>query len=294
MNPSDIVFGEKRPMFSDFMLKGTFGREEKKNYLSFLLSHILNKKIEKDKLKFYKNEIGITEIVKISFRCDIAVLYEDTLYIIEANSSMAKEYQFRNMSYMIESSYQFISDGQKTKVCLININNYSNKYTNNVIENYTINDGIDTLFTENLKIYEVYLAKALEKYYTLECKSLTLYLKHQIPYQPKKEEKLTEFEKMLVAGCLMDIDEAKRLVKGCDILMDMISDNISLSYDNGTGEYYQSFIDMQVESLRRGEKRGIAIGEEKAYTEMMKQLQELNVSKEIMEQLKKPKEIAKI
>ncbi len=123
----------------------------------------------------------------------------------------------------------------------------------------------------------MYLAKALEKYYTLECKSLTLYLKHQIPYQPKKEEKLTEFEKMLVAGCLMDIDEAKRLVKGCDILMDMISDNISLSYDNGTGEYYQSFIDMQVESLRRGEKRGINIGTEKTKNEIAKNFRQLNV-----------------
>ena len=137
----------------------------------------------------------------------------------------------------------------------------------------------------------MYLAKALEKYYTLECKSLILYLKQQIPYQPKEEEKLTDFEKMLVAGCLMDIDEAKRLVEGCDILMDMISDNISLSYDNGTDEYYQSFIDMQVESLRRGEahgeKRRITIGEEKAYTKMMKQLQKLNISKEIIEQLKK-------
>ena len=123
----------------------------------------------------------------------------------------------------------------------------------------------------------MYLAKALEKYYTLECKSLILYLKHQIPYQPKEEEKLTDFEKMLVAGCLMDIDEAKRLVKGCDILMDMISDNISLSYDNGTGEYYQSFIDMQVESLRRGEKRGINIGTEKTKNEIAKNFRQLDV-----------------
>ncbi len=57
----------------------------------------------------------------------------------------------------------------------------------------------------------------------------------------------------------------------------MICDNISLSYDNGTGEYYQSFIDMQVESLRRGEKRGINIGTEKTKNEIAKNFRQLDV-----------------
>ncbi len=101
-----------------------------------------------------------------------------------------------------------------------------------------------------------------------------LYLKYNVIYQPTEEEKLTEFEKMLVAGCLVDTDEALRLVEGSDILMNMMQDNFALSYDNGTGKYYQSFIDVQRESLeegeKRGEKRGRTLGREEAYKEMAK------------------------
>ena len=270
MNPKYFLFGDKIPLFSDFMFKGIFEREEHKDYLSFFLQCVLNKEIRKEKLNFYKNEIGIDETIKTSFRCDLAVFYENTLYIIECNSSSKLKYQIRNLIYTENMLYQFLLSDKKINVVLININNYSNKNTNQIIENYSINDGILNLYTKNIKIYEIYLTKVLEKYYTLECKSQMLYLKYNVIYQPTEEEKLTEFEKMLVAGCLVDTDEALRLVEGSDILMNMMQDNFVLSYDNGTGKYYQSFIDVQRESLEEGEKRGEKTGREKAYMEIAK------------------------
>ena len=60
--------------------------------------------------------------------------------------------------------------------------------------------------------------------------------------------------------------------------MNMMQDNFALSYDNSTGKYYQSFIDVQRESLEEGEKIGRILGlkegektgQEKAYMEIAK------------------------
>ncbi len=148
---------------------------------------------------------------------------------------------------------------------------------------------VDQTYTENLQIVDIYLPIALKKYYN----------------DGIKKEELSKLELLVIACYIGNIDEARKFLEGDDDLMCIIEDLLQVSHSKDAENYYHSVEDAKYKGISIGEKRGISIGEkrgrtlgleegqEKAYIEMMRQLQELNVSPEIMKQLKKPKELKK-
>ena len=319
----EIEEDEFRCIFSDFIAKGIFGREDKKEYLALLLSDVFKETVDPNDLTFYKNNIGIEVFNTIAFQCDIVVFYKDILLILEFNSSSEELYVDRNQAYQFLTRYQLLKAKKDNiivkanEVWLINFNNFFNSKNKILMDYFSSRNEYDQLLTEKVKTFDIYLPIGIKKFYN----------------DGVSKEKLSNIEKLVVMCYDGHYESAKKIVEGSDILMCILDDLMTLSHSRKTTEYYQSMEDAITESRaqgfsigeKRGEKRGIAIGEkrgrtigrnegiaigeergiaigkecgrtlghEEAYMEMMKQLQELNVSKEIIEQLMKTKKITK-
>ncbi len=274
-------------LFSDFYSKAIFAREEKKGYLALLLSDIFGFPVLEEDLTFYKNVVGIDNMNDIAFQCDIVVFYKDILLILEFNSSRDLTYIMRNQLYQGLFHYQFLLAKKEKKikkvhkVCLINFNNFYNR-SNEVLMDYSNNrNEVDQTYTGNLQIVDIYLPIALKKYYN----------------DGIKKEELSKLELLVIACYIGNIDKARKFLEGDDDLMCIIEDLLQVSHSKDAENYYHSVEDAKYKGISIGEKRGRTLGleegQEKAYMEMMRQLQELNVSPEIMKQLKKPKELKK-
>ena len=271
-------------LFSDFYSKAIFAREEKKGYLSLLLSDIFGFPVLEEDLTFYKNVVvGIDNMNNVAFQCDIVVFYKDILLILEFNSSRDLTYIMRNQLYQGLFHYQFLLAKKEKqikkvhKVCLINFNNFYNR-SNEVLMDYSNNrNEVDQIYTENLQIIDIYLPIALKKYYN----------------DGIKKEELSKLELLVIACYIGKIDETRKFLEGDDDIMCIIEDLLQVSHSRDAENYYHSIEDAKYKGIDIGRKEGISIGQEKTYMEMIKQLQELNVSEEIMKQLKKPKTLTK-
>ena len=213
------------------MAKTFFGTEQNKHYLTFLLSEILNKKIEKEELSFYKNDIAPSEVSVSIFQCDIPVLYqEDTLLLLEFNNSSDLIYVIRNIVYLFLIFYQLLKAKRKKQidkvynVWLININNFVNSRNYKSKEHYFYKSFWNLIFTKKVQTLECYLPIAIKKYYT----------------DGIKKEKLSRLERLIVASYKNDIEEAKKYLKGDDFLMCMLDEIHKLSHAKDQFTYYHS------------------------------------------------------
>ena len=246
----EIEEDEFRCIFSDFIAKGIFGREDKKEYLALLLSDVFKETVDPNDLSFYKNNIGIELFNTIAFQCDIVVFYKDILLILEFNSSSAELYVTRNQAYQILTRYQLLIAkkdniiAKANEVWLINFNNFFNSKNKILMDYFSSRNEYDQLLTEKVKTFDIYLPIGIKKFYN----------------DGVSKEKLSNIEKLVVMCYDGHYESAKKIVEGSDILMCILDDLMTLSHSRKTTEYYQSMEDAKNESYSRGTKHGIGIG----------------------------------
>ena len=273
----NIQENEFQSLFSDYMAKSLLGREDKKHYLAFLLSSILEKEIKTEDLIFYKNEIGTDEISKIAFQCDITVFYQNQLFILEFNDSSDLFFAIRNIIYLFLIFYQFLKGKREKKITkinqvfLINFNNFLNLDHLVLKEEFHYRNPSNLLITKKLKTLEIYLPIALKKYYN----------------DGIKKEELSKLEKLIIASSIGKIEEARIFLEGEDEIMCIIDDLFKLSQTVDAKNYYHSMEDAKTESYLKGENRGRKEGKKEGISIGTKQgikTEKINTAKRMKEE----------
>ena len=245
----DYKYGDKLPITSNTMMEVMFCNNRYIKYLKYLLELILKVKI--DNVTLIKNNIDVSSIKDKKYKLDVVCLANDKILNIEINSSSSESTLNRNFKYLSELFGSNIKCGSKKYLykptIQININNYSYKGYDEVIDEFYIMNKNNILYTDKVKIINIYLGNIKKKIYN--------------------NSKLSEVEKLLLVMCEKEEREIN-LRKDNKIMEEYVRDAKKVSLNREiytrfmTEEEYEDLINLEKEEIKEksyilGEKKGV-------------------------------------
>ena len=198
-----IKEGDIIPLVSDIMFQTMMNNESRKKYVAYLLSLILEEDFNKvnDGLEFMKDNLDKDNYHDSRKTVDLVCRLDDKIYNIEMNNNCDVSRLERNISYLGDLFKSQMKIGNKysyNNVIQININNFSFKDKEEVIEKYYISNEENEKLTNKVQFIYIYLPKIREKYYN--------------------KEELSELEKLLLIFNEESSDSIEEMLKGNDIM----------------------------------------------------------------------------
>ena len=274
----DYREGEMLPLVSDVMFHTMLNNESRKQYVSYLLSLILEKNYEEiyNSIEFSKEQLDKENYHESKKTVDLVCKIEGEIFNIEMNNNMSIPSLERNISYMNKLYSGSMKIGKKeyqyNKVIQINLNNFNFKENKNEIDEFYIMNHNREILTDKIRIIYIYLPLIRKKLYN--------------------KEKLTSLEKLLLSFNEKDSDELKKVIKGEKFMEEYRRDAYDASQDSEIlGLYNKEEEDKMLEAMRinyakeegveqgikQGIEKGIEQGSKQAKIEMAKNLINENV-----------------
>ena len=190
----------------DAIFKSIMQDEELKDYVSFIISSVNKRKIDKNTLLFVNTEgTKKTVIDRINVQ-DVVIEINKNRIGLEMNSSDNNRLRERNRAHFYEGVMKSINlsyiDGENRYYEQINFDSISS--LGSIIEEYkmlNVKTGMVDKYEENFVRYHINMEKIYDKYYNYG------------------KEKLTRFEKGILILKLNDKKELREISKGDEMLM---------------------------------------------------------------------------
>ena len=234
-----IKKGQKISILSDTMLKAMFQNSNRIKYSVKFLSYFLD--ISYDELlkniHLGKNELDKEKESEKGQRCDYVAVIDNTSLNIEVNNNSNKEVMERNMEYAHRLYAKKIKRGEKeydyTQVIQFNLNNFSFKGNDKIVDIYTIQNNEGIRLNNKLIFVQIYVPNLRKKWYN------------------EGIESLSDEEKYILSLVEVEMDNLKEL--GDDIIMnEYIEEAEEVSFEEGLGEAYDKEWALKDEGKREG------------------------------------------
>lgn len=256
--------GMKISIMSDSMMKAMFMNTKRLKYSAKLISYFIDIDYEKllNNMTLVKNELDKESENQKGERADYVAKIDDTTISIEVNNNEDERYLERNMEYIDRLYSEKIKKGDEYKynqVIQINLNNFSFKGNNKVIDIYSIQNE-EGIRLSNKKVFiQIYIPNLRKKWYD------------------EGVNKLTNAEKYLLALVEEDIDSLEEL--GDELVMnEYIEEAEDVSFESNIGESYDHEQANKELYIREGIEQGIEQGLLSAKQEIAKSLLQKDVS----------------
>ena len=241
--------GEKISLMSDSMFKTMFFNQNRIKYSCKFLSYFLDVSYEEllQNIRLIKNELDKKNENDKGERCDYVATMEDSILNIEINCNTRAyimerniEYAFRLYTSEIKKGYDRNekSDYHYTSVIQFNINNFSFKKNDKIIDIYTFKNDQNIVLNDKLIIVQIYIPNLRKKWYN------------------EGIEGLTEVEKYLLTLVEKDIHTSKELGGGDSIMEEYVNEAILASRNNDLLESYDKEWANKDEGYREGYENG--------------------------------------
>lgn len=260
----EIKKGDKIPIISDTMFQAMINNEKRKKYAAYLVSLVLQVKYQEvyNNLIFMKERLDKEKELEKGKTVDFVCKINEEIVGIEMNNnSKVKPMLERNISYAADLYKSNLNKGRVyhyNKVIQININNFSFKNNNEVIERYMIRNEKGEIFTDKLEFIHIYLPNIKKKRYN----------------------KLNKLEKLLLVFN-EDTNKSKTLAKGDGIMEEFIKDAVEASDEDEIIGLYDK--ELHLEKLRLSE---LELEREEAREEGLKEGKEEGIKQGIEEGIK--------
>lgn len=258
----DYREGEMLPIVSDVMFHTMLNNESRKQYVSYLLSLILEKDYKEiyNSIQFSKEELDKENYHDSKKTVDLVCTVDKEVFNIEMNNNMSIPSLERNISYINRLYAGSMKQGDKkyhyNKVIQININNFNFDGNTNIIDEFYIKNKNSEVLTDKIKILYIYLPLIRKKMYN-------------------NKEKLTLLEKLFLVFNEKDSNELKKLIKGEKIMEEYRQDAIDASQKSEIlGLYDKEKESERLEQIRLDYAReeGVEEGELQASLKIAKNL----------------------
>ena len=251
--------GEKISLLSDTMLKTMFQNENRLKYSCKLISYFIDVNYQEllNNIKLAKNETDKKYEKDKGERCDYVASINGTFINIEVNNNSSLYTMERNVEYLLRLYSKKIKRGthyEYTQSIAINLNNFSFKDNDKIIDIYTLQNEEKTLLTNKIIIIQIYVPNLRKKWYNEGIKSLT------------------EVERYILALVERKIDDALVLGIGDEVVEDYVKESIEVSEDFNFGESYDKEWALKDEGIREGIEQGIEQGEKNKQIEIAKNM----------------------
>lgn len=280
----DIKEGDKISIFSDNMFKTMFQNENRLKYSAKLISYLIDvdygellKKIQLVKNNFSKKKSN--EVIRTG---DYVAQIKGSYIAIEVNNNGSMEILERNMEYAHrlyasqirrKKKHEKVKKKEYSQVILINLNNFSFKGNDKIIDTYSIRNEENIILTKKLVNIQIYIPNLVRKWYNLGVQNLN------------------EMERYLLTLVLQKGKDSKEVGGGNQFMEEYIKDateasldeELLVSYDKEKALYELGTSEGEKQGYERGEKQGFEKGEKSGRREVAKNLLELGMKiEEIM------------
>ena len=239
--------GEKASIVSNTMFKTMFQNKNRIKYSAKLLSYILDISYEEllKSIRLYKNDIDKEYNSDKTQSCDYVAEIKGSYVNIEVNNNSSIETMERNIQYLNTMYAKNIEKGSEyeyQQVIQINLNNFSFRGKEKEIEIYGIKNEEGEVLTRNITYIQIYIPKIRERWYTYG------------------KEKLNEFERCILALAEPNIELAKDIIIGDEIMEKYVDESINVCKEKNFGESYDKEWALKDEYRREGIAEGKEIG----------------------------------
>ena len=238
-----IEEGEKVSLLSDSMFKTMFQNENRLKYSCKFLSLFLDATYEEllNNIQLAKNEVDKKHERDKGERCDYVAAIKGTYVNIEVNNNSSLEVMERNIEYITKLYAKKVKIGSRyeyTPSISFNLNNFSIKGNDKIIDIYGVQNSEGVLLTDKIIIVQIYIPNLRKKWYNEGIKSLT------------------ETERFILALVERNIEDAKELGIGDEVMKDYVDESIEVSIDCNFGESYDKEWALKDEGWRDGKLEG--------------------------------------
>lgn len=254
----------KFSLMSDTMLKAMFQNSNRLKYSAKLISYYIDISYDVllNNMELDKNELDKAKEDSKGERADYIAKIGSTSINIEVNNNKDEKYLERNMEFADRIYSEKIKAGKDydyVQVIQINLNNFSFKGIDDVVEVYGIQND-NGIRLSNKKIYiQIYIPNLMRKWYD------------------KGTKKLTECEKYLIALVEQDLEKLEEFGKENDIMSEYIEEAKDVSSEK---ELWKSYDHEQADKeayISEGIEEGIKQGALSKSREIAKLLLEDNI-----------------
>ena len=238
--PRYIKKGQKISILSDTMLKAMFQNENRLKYLAKFLSYFIDLDYEVilENIYLAKNELDKEKESSKGQRCDYVAVIDNTSLNIEVNNNSSLRVLERNIEYAYRLYSKKIKRGEReydyTQVIQFNLNNFSFKGNDKIIDIYGVKNDSDLTLSDKIIFVQIYVPNLRKKWYNEGIKSLT------------------ETERFILALVERNIEDAKELGIGDEVMKDYVDESIEVSIDCNFGESYDKEWALKDEGWRDG------------------------------------------
>lgn len=267
----EIKKGYKIPIISDTMFHVMLNNEKRKKYSAYLIALSLKENYDEilNSIELVKNKIDKDKYIEKSKTVDFVCKIKDNVVNIEMNNNVSKGELERNLSYLFDLYKSNVIRGGSysySNVVQININNFTFSNNKNTIECHMLKSD-DTILTDKIKFYNIYLPNIRQKMYN--------------------KEKLSELERLLLV-LNEEGSTSKSIGKGYNIMEEYINDAIDASEDdNVIGLYDKEMHDKLKENTRLKEsyEKGIEQGINSRNIEIAKSMLDKSIDDNIISEI---------
>ena len=241
--PRYIKKGQKISILSDTMLKAMFQNENRLKYSAKFLSYFIDLDYEVILKNIYlaKNELDKEKESSKGQRCDYVAVIDNTSLNIEVNNNSSLRVLERNIEYAYRLYSKKIKRGEReydyTQVIQFNLNNFSFKGNDKIIDIYGVKNGDDLTLSDKIIFVQIYVPNLRKKWYN------------------EGIESLNEAEKYILALVEMDIEKLKSL-GGEELMEEYVKEAEEVSFEGGVGESYDKEWALKDQAYRDGKDEG--------------------------------------
>ena len=270
--PRYIKKGQKISILSDTMLKAMFQNENRLKYSAKFLSYFIDLDYEVILKNIYlaKNELDKEKEFSKGQRCDYVAVIDNTSLNIEVNNNSSLEVLERNIEYAYRLYSKKIKRGEReydyTQVIQFNLNNFSFKGNDKIIDIYGVKNGDDLTLSDKIIFVQIYVPNLRKKWYN------------------EGIESLNEAEKYILALVEMDIEKLKSL-GGEELMEEYVKEAEEVSFEGGVGESYDKEWALKDQAYRDGKDEGREEGSTTKAIEIAKSMLEKNMDIDLISEL---------
>ena len=235
--------GEKASIVSNTMFKTMFQNKDRIKYSAKLLSYIIDISYEElvKSIRLYKNDVDKEYNSDKTQTCDYVAKINGSYVNIEVNNNSSIETMERNIQYLNTMYAINIEEGSKyeyQQVIQINLNNFSFRGKEKEMEIYGIKNEEGEVLTKNITYIQIYIPKIREKWYNYGT------------------NKLNEFERCILALAEPNIELAKEIIIGDEIMEKYVDESVDVCKEKNFGESYDKEWALKDEYIREGIEQG--------------------------------------
>lgn len=235
--------GKKISLMNDNMFKTMFVNSNNIKYGAKLISYFVECGFEEllKNIRLLNNEVDKDNVYSKSQRCDYVAHIDESIVNIEVNCNATMESLLKSLTYgyrwftkdiRVGSGYTF------TQTIQINLNNFSFKDSNDVIETFYLQNDKGDILTDKLIFIMVSIPKLREKWYN------------------ETGEKLSEVERYILSLIETDIDSALEIVLGDEFMENSVKEQVKFCMTDDLREAYDHDLAWKEECKRQGLQEG--------------------------------------